>query len=477
VAFALRLTWQSPRSATEEAVVGQSPSDATLPKGPDPDNRTSIPNPTDTASGLSEGAAKIDLVDAESPKLASQDPAQVAQRPVRGTGQPASSSFSWAPPVSVPSAGAASLILDKTEFQPRELSAVISPQNSWAGSRPLNGAAVTGRTTDSSTAASSRSSLTTASSKTLPKSSMIPAEIDTQPQRLVKAPEPVEAKTAPETRLSAGGHGFTVAETPVRTKAPTSQIPAQQEDRLTESDMSPHRPPATSATTPLIRQGTPENDSHNPMSPDAENSESDGKASRVPLPQKSSETQDSHERASIAPEGVPLVPEPSKAPQTRTEVTEPSQAPAVSPETEVPSAAQSQPIHEISLRLAGTASSHVDVQVAERSGKVQVAVRTADQDLAKSLQGNLGELTARLEEKGFRTEAWTPIAASHGGWAVRQPATSADSQSHPDSSGSQGGQPHSQQGQQHSKQRQQGLWKAQFEETLSMPNATTEASW
>jgi hypothetical protein len=102
-----------------------------------------------------------------------------------------------------------------------------------------------------------------------------------------------------------------------------------------------------------------------------------------------------------------------------------------------------------------------------------VAVRTSDQDLAKSLQGNLGELVGRLEEKGYRTEAWTPTNAQHDGLAVREPSTSAGSQSDSGGSGSQGGQPNSRQGQQESNHQQQEHWKAQLEATLSMPNSTT----
>jgi hypothetical protein len=130
----------------------------------------------------------------------------------------------------------------------------------------------------------------------------------------------------------------------------------------------------------------------------------------------------------------------------------------------------------MSLRLALAASPQVDVQVAERAGKVQVSVRTADPDLARSLQGNLGELVGRLEQKGFTADVWAPVAPQHGGLVVREPSTSADSQGQPDNSGSHGGQPGSQNGQQESNQRQPEPWEAQFEEMLLAPNSTTPAS-
>jgi hypothetical protein len=99
-------------------------------------------------------------------------------------------------------------------------------------------------------------------------------------------------------------------------------------------------------------------------------------------------------------------------------------------------------------------------------------VRTADQDLAQSLQTNLGELVGRLEDKGFKAETWAPIAAPHGSAAVREPSNSANSQNQSEHSAYQGGQQDQRQGQRESNQRQQERWKMQFEETLSVPVTT-----
>jgi hypothetical protein len=209
---------------------------------------------------------------------------------------------------------------------------------------------------------------------------------------------------------------------------------------------------------------------------DAEDPESNGNTPRLVPTQKLSQPQSSRAHKEVAGDGVPLVrtEEPSGAPQPRTKTLtpQPSQAPVASPEAEAASTAPSKPVREISLRLAVAASSDVEVQVAERAGKVQVTVRTADPELTKSLQGNLGELVGRLQENGFKTEAWNPVTA-HGGLAVKEPPPAADSQSHSDSSGFQGGQPGSRQGQRESSQQQQGRWKAQFEETLATPTAAT----
>jgi hypothetical protein len=157
--------------------------------------------------------------------------------------------------------------------------------------------------------------------------------------------------------------------------------------------------------------------------------------------------------------------------QGKTAPPQPPHSTTLPSELENSSVVQTQPIREISFRLAA-ASASVDVQVAQRGGKVQVAVRTADQDLAQSLQTNLGELVGRLEDKGFKAESWTPIAAPHGSAAVREPSSSANSQNQSDHSADQGRQQDQRQGQHQSNQRQQERWKMQFEETLSAPIPT-----
>lgn len=144
--------------------------------------------------------------------------------------------------------------------------------------------------------------------------------------------------------------------------------------------------------------------------------------------------------------------------------------------TEAAPARPAPAIRELSIRLEAATSTSVDVQLAAKAGKVQVAVRTPDPDLAKSLQTNLAELVGRLEEKGFKTEVWTPPTAMHSGLAVRQPATSTANQGHSDQAGSPGGQADARGGQRQSGQRQQGRWAAEFEETLAAPDATPPAS-
>ena len=88
---------------------------------------------------------------------------------------------------------------------------------------------------------------------------------------------------------------------------------------------------------------------------------------------------------------------------------------------------------QISLKIAGPDSTNIAVQLKEHAGKIQIAVRSGDPQLNRSLQSDLGTLVNRLENQGFKTEAWVP-AARHG--AVAQAGLeSTPSQAEPDHSG------------------------------------------
>jgi hypothetical protein len=92
---------------------------------------------------------------------------------------------------------------------------------------------------------------------------------------------------------------------------------------------------------------------------------------------------------------------------------------------------------EISFRLAGPESSAVDVKLIDRAGKVHVAVRSADGELAHTLRGDLPELIGRLEQRGFSAETWTPAEhstiAAHASEGARHetPGNGAHSQDSP----------------------------------------------
>jgi len=146
----------------------------------------------------------------------------------------------------------------------------------------------------------------------------------------------------------------------------------------------------------------------------------------------------------------------------------------VSPEIKTNLSIRPQPLREISVQLADNASNQVDIHIAERAGKVQVAVRTADPELSKSLQTNLGDLVGRLEEKGYKTETWIPSAPLHANAVTTEPSSgSSAGKDQPEQSNSWAGQP--QQQQQESGQRRQPRWMTEFEETLDAGDAASKS--
>jgi hypothetical protein len=48
----------------------------------------------------------------------------------------------------------------------------------------------------------------------------------------------------------------------------------------------------------------------------------------------------------------------------------------------------------------------------QKGSEIHVSVRTPDTQLAQSLRQDLGKLTTGLDQGGFRTEAWRPVAAN-----------------------------------------------------------------
>ncbi len=82
------------------------------------------------------------------------------------------------------------------------------------------------------------------------------------------------------------------------------------------------------------------------------------------------------------------------------------------PATRTPSAPAA-PARELSFRLERNqgVDSPVTVRFAERGGEIHVAVRSADEAVAKSLRSDLDGLAKRLEGHGLQTDRWTPPQA------------------------------------------------------------------
>jgi hypothetical protein len=157
-------------------------------------------------------------------------------------------------------------------------------------------------------------------------------------------------------------------------------------------------------------------------------------------------------------------------PQTNRDATSPNDARKVVSDPERSSPLQPQPARNISLKLTGPDSARVDLQLTERAGRMQIAVRTPDHALAKSMQTDLSELVGRLENRGFKAEAWIPASGRHteAAGALHQ-SSQADGQNQPErhSGGSGSGPQHQRHDRNESNPRQQARWKAQLEETTS----------
>ena len=129
---------------------------------------------------------------------------------------------------------------------------------------------------------------------------------------------------------------------------------------------------------------------------------------------------------------------------------------------------------QISLNLSTDDSTQVNIGVTERAGKVLVAVRTLDHELAQSLQTDLGDLVGRLESKGFKTETWIP-AVAHQEAAPLQSSNSNTSFNQPQHSSAGNGGGQQSQGRNNSTQRQKERWAAQLDETISGDQARSES--
>ena len=93
-----------------------------------------------------------------------------------------------------------------------------------------------------------------------------------------------------------------------------------------------------------------------------------------------------------------------------------------------PSSGQTQ---QIDVRISPPQAPAVDLQVSQRSGQIQVVVRTPDAGLETALRQDLGTLVHSLERSGFQAETFIPGASE----ASRMNSQPDPRHTHPDSSG------------------------------------------
>jgi hypothetical protein len=153
-------------------------------------------------------------------------------------------------------------------------------------------------------------------------------------------------------------------------------------------------------------------------------------------PESTVESSTAHEKPRVSASQPPRSPEPpspatdrtvSVAPRPPAETgrtsaipagksTDPTPARESSPAPDTDSsgtAARTPAVRDIRLELDG-GNRRVEVRVAQRAADLNVSVRTPDARLAGDLREELPALTARLEQTGFRAEAWHPPAAVQG---------------------------------------------------------------
>jgi hypothetical protein len=476
LAFALRLTWQPLQKPTGAEVLssGSDPVSPRVPRFGDTNSRNLLADDT----GLSAGALSTEALTTEAlttrtlsaealstgvlstgalTKGTAYSDERNPEHPIQPSGQITSEGLRQVVASPVPSTSADCVMRDRAGLRAQE---ILTP----------NGGQATERT-----------SVTTAFSETWPKivfspsgSLLLPIGTDTQSAAPALT---VGVEGIPELPPSSlRGSAAPEVQSRKEVSAPNTRG-RDQGDQWAESDDPPRRPVAAPERASAISPGTSANDSRNVRDKDDENSGSGGRTYTAAVTHNVFQGQRSFAQPGSEPAGFRFAPSPQQigAPPMPTKSPTPQlpQSPAPSPMTEIPNILQPHPLREISLQLGVAEAPRVDVQVVERAGKVQVAVRTADPAMADSLQNNLEQLVARLEQKGFRTEAWTPVTIQHTGPAVREPSTAAGSQNPSGGSGSRGGQPDTGQGRQESNRQQRKRWQTELEETSSGPPATT----
>ena len=446
IAFALRLSWQPAGANIDAIATNRAQFDTALPGAADSRNSIGGGSQPNQPEVKKEIFSRFDSASTEKVEISTSDPAALRPTVLPEGDRPVQSS---SPFQSIPGRLLnAATVAQGTELRSPKIAERIQPERLHASCVSRDQDQV---------------------------SEPIPVqEGDAQPPNAIRdrasIPRQVPALSSPEicSPIADGTTSKAAAE------ASLSACSVQPEGRVTQPSMprsSPVAPSGNSAPAP--------NYSGNATGQDMANSESDGKAPRLPLAEKAPQIPNANQQPSG--QGVPgvclsRIAEPNGAPQTQAQTkpaaTELPPAPQDSPGRE---ATASQPIREISFRLAA-ASTNVDIQVAQRAGKVQVAVRTSDQELSESLQANLGDLVGRLQDKGFRTETWTPVTAQHGSAAASEPSQSGHNDSPAGDSGWGGGQQQQQQRhpEQEPNQPQPRRWKTQLEESLSASSAGTQ---
>lgn len=131
-----------------------------------------------------------------------------------------------------------------------------------------------------------------------------------------------------------------------------------------------------------------------------------------------------HTQGSPAPSQAVSSPDPAAS-----SASFPTESPNAAPKQSVGSSTQ-----QIEVRISPPQTAPVDLNISQRSGQIQVVVRTADSGLESSLRQDLNTLVRSLEHSGFRAEAFVPVSAASLAAASGSNSQAGSGQGQPDSS-------------------------------------------
>jgi hypothetical protein len=147
-----------------------------------------------------------------------------------------------------------------------------------------------------------------------------------------------------------------------------------------------------------------------------------------------------------------------------------------------PASQASAPVRAVRVQLAAADNQRVDLTLVERAGALSVSVRSADSNLARSLQDHLPDLSARLSEQRYQTETFTPtprveLPSASAGSAGSSESGRRNFESGGQKQGGQNGNSNPQQQQQGGRENEAPAW---FEELAAMgrtPHIRSEYLW
>jgi hypothetical protein len=192
---------------------------------------------------------------------------------------------------------------------------------------------------------------------------------------------------------------------PQESPAPSAAAASKSGDARPSKDNTPDQAEQPAGTAPEaapgVSQSAASNSRHGDDSHHPGQEKPQDPASTAPRPDASAELAQARFDVNLSPpEGSPTSSMPAAS---RSETPVPAEA-APEPSTPLPAAAA--PVaHDIKLEL-NDGGQRVEVRLTERDGDIHVAVRTPDARLSDAMRADLPALAAKLEQSGFRSDAW-----------------------------------------------------------------------